>query len=52
MKTKIPQHKLHSDRITQKWVILCCGTKGLSKTVMKNMGGSSEKVKMELGTQK
>jgi hypothetical protein len=24
----------------------------LSKTVMKNMGGSSEKVKMELGTQK
>jgi hypothetical protein len=29
MKTKIPQHKLHSDRIAQKWAILCCGTKGL-----------------------
>jgi hypothetical protein len=29
MKTKIPQHKRHSDRIAQKWVILCTGTKGL-----------------------
>jgi hypothetical protein len=29
MKTEIPQHKLHGDRIAQKWVILCCGTKGL-----------------------
>jgi hypothetical protein len=29
MKTKIPQHKLHSDRIAQKWAILCCGTKGI-----------------------
>jgi hypothetical protein len=27
--SKIPQHKLNGDRITQKWVILCCGTKRL-----------------------
>jgi hypothetical protein len=29
-RTKIPQNKLHGDRITQKWVILFSGTKGLS----------------------
>jgi hypothetical protein len=31
--SKIPQHKLHGDRITQKWVILCCGTKGLRQSL-------------------
>ncbi len=29
-KKEIPQHKLQIDRITQKWVILCSGTKGVN----------------------
>jgi hypothetical protein len=35
MKTEIPQHKLHGDRIAQKWaILLCSGTKGIISSLL------------------